>query len=132
MHENVVVVGAAVIRDGAVLAARRTYPQSLAGKWELPGGKVEPGESDKSALVREMHEELGMAVEVGEQIGDDVALDVEKILRVYRVTLLAGEPLLTEHDEVRWLRADQLGEVDWLPGDVVVLPALAAALNANL
>lgn len=59
-----VVVGAAIVRDGCVLAARRTTPPEAAGRWEFPGGKVEAGESASAALVREIAEELGCTIEV--------------------------------------------------------------------
>ena len=63
------VVGAAIIRDGRVLAARRTAPPEAAGRWELPGGKVEPGEHRDGALVREIREELGVTVAVDQVAG---------------------------------------------------------------
>ena len=56
----IVVVAAAIVRDGRVLAARRTQPANVAGRWELPGGKVDPGETPEQALVRELREELGI------------------------------------------------------------------------
>ena len=59
-----VVVGAAIVRDGRVLACRRTSPVEAAGRWELPGGKVEPGETPEAALVREVREELGVGVAI--------------------------------------------------------------------
>ncbi|MCL2732926.1 MAG: NUDIX domain-containing protein, partial [Actinomycetia bacterium] len=62
MNAPRVVVGGAVLDRGRLLAARRTAPPELAGQWELPGGKVEPGERDEDALVRELREELGVTV----------------------------------------------------------------------
>ena len=59
---DVLVVGAAVVRHGRVLATRRTHPPEAAGRWELPGGKVEPGEGPADAVVREVREELGCEV----------------------------------------------------------------------
>ncbi|MET0865989.1 MAG: NUDIX domain-containing protein, partial [Nakamurella sp.] len=63
-----VVVAGAIIEDGRVLAARRTHPPELAGKWERPGGKVRPGESEAAALTRELAEELAVDVVVGDRI----------------------------------------------------------------
>lgn len=63
MTERIMVVGAAVLNDGRLLAARRSAPPDLAGRWELPGGKIEPGETPEHALVRELREELGVEAE---------------------------------------------------------------------
>ncbi len=128
-----VVVAGAIVAGGRVLAARRSAPASLAGRWELPGGKVDPGESDAAALTRELREELGVEVEVGEQIGPDVALGPRRVLRCLRARLLDPtrpiEP--TEHDQVRWLTADELDEPDWLDADDELLPHLRTALAAR-
>ena len=75
-----VVVGAAIVRTGddgaaSVLCARRSAPPRIAGKWEFPGGKVEAGETDAEAIVRECAEELGVVVEAGSQIGGDQPID---------------------------------------------------------
>ena len=114
-----VVVGAA-LRDGAgrVLAAQRAGPAELAGRWEFPGGKVEAGETERAALVRECREELGVEVEVGERLGGDVPLGGgQAVLRVWTGRVVAGTPVAHEHTALRWLVADQLDEVDWLPAD---------------
>ena len=122
-----VVVGAAIVRAGRVLAARRSAPAAVVGGWEFPGGKVEPGESETDALVRECREELGVEIRVGELLGT-VAQD-SFVLRVYRAALLAGEPLpLQDHDELRWLAADEAPAVAWLPADLPLLPAVCEAL----
>jgi 8-oxo-dGTP diphosphatase len=126
-----VVVAAAIVADGRVLAARRTRPAELAGRWELPGGKAEPGESDKDAVAREVREELGVVVVAGEQVGPEVELGRRMVLRWFTARLLdpvdAIQP--TEHDAVRWLAADQLDEVDWLEGDEALLPHLRTLLG---
>ena len=111
------VVGAAIVRDGRVLAARRTFPAEAAGRWEFPGGKVEPGETPATALVREVAEELGCAIEVTGWLPGEVA--DRRAARAHRRArpLVAGEPHPHEHDEVRWLAADELGRVDWLEPD---------------
>ena len=126
-----VVVGAAIVRDGRVLAARRSAPPELAGGWEFPGGKVEPGESEPSALVRECREELGVRVTVGELLGS-APLSRGFVLHVYLAALVAGEPRpLQDHDELRWLAADELDSVDWLPAERPALAAVAALLAAR-
>ena len=112
-----VVVGAAIVRDGRVLAARRTSPPEAAGRWELPGGKVEPGESPDEALVREVAEELGCTVEVTAWLPGSVGIGGRHKLTVAVCALVAGEPDPREHDEIRWLAADELGQVDWLEPD---------------
>ena len=116
------VVGA-VLRDaaGRVLAARRERPAG----WELPGGKVEPGETEPAALVRELREELGVTVEVGERIGPDVPIDPNFLLRAWTVALINGEPAALEHAELRWLAPDELDTVPWLPADRPIITSLA-------
>jgi 8-oxo-dGTP diphosphatase len=122
-----VVVGAAIVRAGRVLAARRSAPAAVEGGWEFPGGKVEPGESDVDALVRECREELGVDIRVGPLLG--VGAPGGVMLRVYRTSLAAGEPRpLQDHDELRWLVADELDTVAWLPADRPLLLAVRALL----
>jgi 8-oxo-dGTP diphosphatase len=111
------VVGAAIVRDGRVLAARRTFPAEVAGRWELPGGKVEPGETPEAALVREIAEELGCTIALTGWRPGEVGIGDRHVLTVAVADLVAGEPRPHEHDEVRWLGADELGEVDWLEPD---------------
>ena len=126
----VVVVGAAILRDGRLLAARRSSPPAMAGGWEFPGGKVEPGESEIGALVRECHEELGVVVQVGPRVGPDARLRGGSVLRVYRASLVEpGEPkALQDHDRLEWLSATQLSQVPWLPADWPIVHAVADAL----
>ena len=121
-------VGAAIVRDGRVLAARRTFPAEAAGRWEFPGGKVEPGESPDAALVREVAEELSCAIEVTAWLPDEVAIGDPHVLTVALARLVAGEPAPHEHDQVRWLGADELEAVDWLDADRPFLAALRPAL----
>ncbi|MDP9091964.1 MAG: NUDIX domain-containing protein [Actinomycetota bacterium] len=126
-----IVVAAAILLDGRVLGARRAAPPAVAGQWEFPGGKVEPGESDHDALVRECREELGLEVAVGELVGtSDIGPDV--LLRVYLTEHLIGfpEPRL-DHDETRWFAAEELDSVQWLAADVPLLAAVAAKLTAS-
>ncbi|MFJ5140829.1 (deoxy)nucleoside triphosphate pyrophosphohydrolase [Streptomyces sp. NPDC088707] len=125
-HEPVVVVVAGALYDrGRLLAARRSAPVELAGRWELPGGKLEPGESPEEALVRELREELGVEVEPGERIPGEWPLKPGYVLRVWTARLLSGEPRpLEDHDALRWLTRSELDSVDWLDQD---RPAVAEA-----
>ncbi len=123
-----VVAGAAIVRGRRVLAARRSAPPALAGAWEFPGGKVEPGETERDGLVRECREELGVDVRPGALIGRAAIGDGIE-LAVYTADLRHGEPRPCEdHDELRWLAASELDEVGWLDVDRAFLPAIAAIL----
>ena len=129
--EVTVVVAAAVVHDGRLLVARRTRPAALAGRWELPGGKADPGESEPAALRRELAEELGLAVDVGERIGPDVELGDGLVLRCRLARPVdPAVPLRpTEHDRVRWVPAADLDGLDWLDADRALLPQLRVALD---
>ncbi len=122
------VVGAALVRHGRLLAARRTEPARLAGGWELPGGKVEPGETPELALVREVREELCCTVEVADELPARWTSRTGWQLRAYVCRLVEGEPVPVEHDALRWLAPEELAEVDWLPGDVGFVQALRPRL----
>ena len=117
VSERTVVVGAAILRGGRVLAARRTSPAAAAGRWEFPGGKVEPGESPEAALVREIAEELGCAVAVTGWLPGEVPIGQRHVLRAALAVLVAGEPEPVEHDAVRWVGPEELGDLDWLEPD---------------
>jgi 8-oxo-dGTP diphosphatase len=122
-----------IVTDGRVLACERSAPPEAAGRWEFPGGKVEPGESDAEALARECAEELGVRVEVGERVGPDVPLAHGRaVLRVYAVRLLDGDvPRALEHTAMRWLAAGELHSVPWLPADRPIVAELPALLRSD-
>ncbi|ADG73017.1 NUDIX hydrolase [Cellulomonas flavigena DSM 20109] len=129
----VLVVAAAVVDDlddpRLLLAARRATPASLAGRWEFPGGKVEPGETPEEALHRELREELGVSVGLGvELLGPDGGawqLSDRYVMRLWFAEVLEGGPEpLVEHDELRWLPAGQWLDVPWLDADVRIVERL--------
>ncbi|WEH35652.1 (deoxy)nucleoside triphosphate pyrophosphohydrolase [Streptomyces sp. AM 4-1-1] len=126
MNDRVVVAGA-VCDQGRLLAARRSAPPELAGRWELPGGKVEPGESAEQALVRELREELGVETEPVGRISGEWPLKPGYVLQVWTVRLVSGVPRpLEDHDELRWLGPAETDQVDWLDQD---RPAVAEAVR---
>ncbi|MBA3575017.1 MAG: (deoxy)nucleoside triphosphate pyrophosphohydrolase [Pseudonocardiales bacterium] len=128
------VVGAAVLAGGRVLAAQRSYPAEAAGRWELPGGRVEPGETEQQALARECREELGVDVVPGERLGPDVPLAGGAVLRVHTARLADPEarPRTLEHRALRWVGPGELDELDWLDADRALLPDLDVALGQPL
>ena len=121
-------MGAAVVRGWRLLVAQRAYPDALAGLWELPGGKVEPGEDERAALVRECREELGVELAVAERVGVDLPIPGGRVLRVYRATT-SDEPVAHEHAALDWLGADELADLDWLPADRPLVPVLQELLG---
>lgn len=122
-------MGAAIVRDGRLLACRRTRPPEAAGRWELPGGKVEPGESPAAALAREIAEELGVEVEVGEWLDGAAPIRDSHELTVAVCQVRCWTPYPLEHDRLRWLRADELDAVDWLEPDRPFLAQLRGILE---
>ena len=124
------VVGAAILRSDPprVLASRRTEPPRLAGLWEFPGGKVEGVETDHEALTREIAEELGVEVRIGDRVGPDLPIGDTAVLRVYAAVLVTGKPQLRDHDEHRWLTVAELDDVPWIPVDAPVVDALRVLL----
>jgi len=139
MDNRVLVVAAAIVDDldrpNRLLAARRRAPTSLAGRWEFPGGKVEPGETPEGALRREIHEELGVGLRLGSELvgphGRPWSLTARYVMRLWFATVAHGEPApLTEHDELRWLAAGAWHEVPWLETDVPIVAALQRAAGS--
>ena len=129
MTERIVVVGAALFDGDRLLAARRSAPPELAGRWELPGGKVEPGETPEAALVRELHEELGVHADPVARVPGEWPLKPPYVLRVWTARLRpdsAAPKPLQDHDELRWLTRDELWDVAWLDQDVPAVQELTA------
>ncbi|MGH3628626.1 MAG: (deoxy)nucleoside triphosphate pyrophosphohydrolase, partial [Sciscionella sp.] len=114
-------------------AQQRAYPPELAGRWEFPGGRVEPGEEPEAALRRELSEELDARIVVGERFGVDVPLANGLLLRAYRAELAdsAARPRVLEHRAVRWIPADELRALDWVAADRALVDVVAGALRLS-
>jgi 8-oxo-dGTP diphosphatase len=133
-REVVQVVGAALVDGDRVLVAQRSGGP-YDGCWEFPGGKVEPGESQVAALERECVEELGVVVEAGEFLGE-VPLDGvvgggprgASTMRLWAARIVSGEPVAHEHASLRWVRADELDDVEWIAADRPLIPAVRTLL----
>jgi 16S rRNA (cytosine1402-N4)-methyltransferase len=117
-----------ILRSGAVLLARRAPGRKHAGKWEFPGGRVEPGETPQAALVRELREELGIEATVGaEAARTRHVYDFGEIeLIAFLVPKYEGEFKLVDHDQLKWVEARRLLEFDLAPADVPIAEVLAA------
>ncbi|MDK3257473.1 (deoxy)nucleoside triphosphate pyrophosphohydrolase [Blastococcus capsensis] len=130
------VVGAALVDGDRVLVAQRSGGR-YDGCWEFPGGKVEPGESELAALVRECAEELRVAV-VPQAFLGEVPLDGvvaggapgASTMRVWWGRIAHGQPVAHEHAELRWVGAADLDALDWIPADRPLLPAVRALLSS--
>lgn len=123
------VVAAVIMKEGRVFATQRGYGEFKDG-WEFPGGKVEAGESPEEALRREIREELEVEVNVGDLI-DTIEYDYPAFhlsMKCYACTIAGGSPHLLEHEAARWLSADQLDTVAWLPADITLIPKIAGLL----
>lgn len=124
-------VAAAIIKgknergEDVILATRRGYG-AFKGGWEFPGGKLEQGESAKQALVREIREELEVDIEVGnlfERVEYDYP-DFHLSMDCFQAEIRTGKLILNEHEEARWLTADEITSVSWLPADIALVEKL--------
>lgn len=119
------VVCAIIERDGLVLCALRSEHMSLPGKWEFPGGKLEANELPEEALIREINEELNIEIKIIEALPiAEHAYVPEKIIHLipYRCTIVSdGTPTPTEHSELRWMKKDELVQLDWAAADIPIV-----------
>jgi len=120
------VVAGVVEKSGLILAARRGPGEKLEGKWEFPGGKIEPGETPEQSLAREFFEEFGVTIRVlGFIASSTFEYKHEPIeLLAYRAELVGGDFVLTVHDEIRWVEPSKLCELDFASADIPLLDAI--------
>ena len=130
MNKKTISVVAAVIRDGErVFATQRGYGELKDG-WEFPGGKIEPGETAKEALVREIREELDTEISVGKLI-DRIEYDYPTFhlsMDCFWCEILSGDLVLKEAEDAKWLTKETLDSVDWLPADITLIEQIREEL----
>ena len=124
--KSVEVVCGIAMKDGKVFMARRKPGKSLAGFWEFPGGKVEPGEDHKTALARELEEELGVCVEVGDFIatGHTKGEEVEINLHGYFIDWDAEPSASSDHDQMGWMGEEDVAQLNIPEADMPILHSL--------
>lgn len=130
MKKQISVVGAVIVREDLVLCAQRGEG-ALGGLWEFPGGKIEPGETARDALEREIAEELMCEVRVGNKVtltSHEYDFGIVH-LTTYYCELLGGEPQLTEHAAVTWLAPAQLRALKWAPADIPAVEIIEKELS---
>lgn len=131
MKKRIPVTGAVLLRDGLILAAQRGSDKALPGYWEFPGGKIEPGESPEDSLARELKEELLCEAIIGERITTtsyEYSFGLVE-LSTYWCELIKGEPQLTEHVEIRWLKPEELEHLKWAPADIPTAVLISEQLS---
>jgi len=122
-----ITVSAAIIeKDGLILAARRKPGSHMAGHWEFPGGKLEPGETVEECLKRELWEEFGIRCSIGAYLAESVYDYGTKVIRLlgYRVRHLSGTFQCRDHDRLVWLPVHQLDSLTWAPADIPLVTTL--------
>lgn len=127
-------VTAAIIRKGdTILAAQRDHKDELGMKWELPGGKIEPGETAEECIIRELHEEFGIYSKVMGYLGENTHDYGNKVvcLKAFFVEHLSGEFQTKVHQKIRWVKIYDLGTIDWVPADINLIKMFLKHYNSN-
>jgi 8-oxo-dGTP diphosphatase len=120
-------VVAAIIKDkDKILIAQRNSKDHLAGKWEFPGGKIEPGETPEECLVREIREELRIDVEIGSFYDDNVYGSKDQAIHLlfYWAEVMNGKITAIVHDDVKWITIKELARFDFAPADIPIVKRL--------
>ncbi|MFD1032484.1 (deoxy)nucleoside triphosphate pyrophosphohydrolase [Metaplanococcus flavidus] len=127
MKKNIHVVGAVITKNGKILCAQRGFEKALPGLWEFPGGKIESEETPQQALEREIQEEMHIEIGIGEQVEHTVyEYDFGIVhLTTFYCRLVKGEPVLTEHIAIQWLKPLELERLEWAPADIPAIEKLA-------
>ena len=128
--KKIPVVAAVIRREGKILATQRGYGPQKDG-WEFPGGKVESGEDPREALVREIRKELRVDILPEAEIGvvEHEYPNISIRMQCFWAEIREGSPVLTEHENAKWISADELEQVDWLPADRKILPIIKEGMQ---
>ena len=125
------VVAAAIFQNDKVLSVQRAEHEKeyVSLKWEFPGGKVEAGEQFEEALVREIREELSVDIEISKffMTVEHTYPNFHLVMHVYRCDLTEGEVILNEHVDMKWLKVDELDQLDWAEADIPIVKRLMGA-----
>ena len=127
--KSIEVVAAAIFQDGKVLAAQRGYGE-FKGGWEFPGGKIEPGETQEQAIIREIREEMSATIEILEKLGT-VEYDYPNFhltMHCFWTRVKSGSLKLLEHEGAMWVNKDTIHTLEWLPADVELVEKIAERL----
>src|SRR5207253_4899938 len=129
-----IVVTCAIIEDnGKVLCAQRIELMNLPLKWEFPGGKLEAGETLETCLIREIKEELGIEISIGEKLPASrhtYSSTKEICLHPFICTIQAGHISLKEHKQIAWVQLFELKQLDWAEADIPILNHYISLKNA--
>jgi len=120
-------VAAAILeKDGKILVARRRKLDRMGGKWEFPGGKIEEGETPEQGLERELKEELDIETKTGEFFCSSrfEYMHVPLEILAYRSRYISGSIKLREHDDAAWVSPAELGNYDFVTGDISIIKKL--------
>lgn len=130
--KTIEVVGAVIVQNNEIYASQRGYGEFKDG-WEFPGGKIEPGESPRQALKREIKEELDTDIDVGEAIGivDYQYPNFRIHLHLYICSIAFGSPKMLEAEGEKWVSIDNLNSIDWLPADLEAIDRVKNYFNVK-
>lgn len=134
MKKEINVVGAVLVKENKILCCQRGPGRSLAYLWEFPGGKIEVGETKIDALARELKEELKISVSIEKNEFAFCRFDYDfgvVHLTTFICHLIDGEPELTEHITIKWLKPKDIGELDWAPADLPTVIKIQKSLKMD-
>ena len=127
------VVAGAIVKNNRLLVAQRNEKMSSPLCWEVPGGKVEEGESDPQALIRELQEELDIEVSIESFLASSTVVIHNRVIEmfVYHCTIKKGMPQALEHKEIQWAKPEKLLSLRWAPADIPLIAQLVDLTKGN-